>query len=681
MKKHEAILKEAKERMKTAVAGWSTNIEKARDDVRFLNHEQWPDSVKKERELDGRPCLTFDHLNQNVRQIVGDERQNKPAIKIRSRGADTESIPSLTMKKAYKRSEVMDGIVKSIEDNSKAATAYDTAFEQAVRGGFGYIRIITEFTDDDSFDQDIKIKRVRNPFSVYFDPGAQEPDGSDGNYCFVVDRLTKDEFDRQYKGKGEGDLERNAGDQWWFDGEYVRVAEYIRRTPVKKTILLLSDGRVVYEEDIEPILDELATNGVTVSKTREVEAFKVEWFKITGSDVLEGPTEIPGKYITIVPVLGEELVVDGEPVYRSAIRGAKDSQMSYNYSRTAHIETSSLAPKVPYIVGSSQINEATQAIWSTANTKNHAYLPYDDSKNPNPPQRNIGAQVQSGHIQDSMQAVDDIKAATGIYDSSLGARSNETSGRAILARQREGDVGTFVFTDNLSKSIQHVGQILCEMIPKIYDSERVAKIMFQDGSEDFVQLNQTIMDNQTNKPVVINDLSAGKYESTVTVGPSYTTKRMEAAESMIQFVQALPQAGQVMGDLIAQNMDWPGADEMAKRLKMLLPPGLLEDEDAEPKPPPPPTPAEEAEMMKQQAVAETAKATMATAEAKIAEAQAKMVEIQERMTNMESNLEGIVVQGIQEALSGLLGPPQTLTPEQQGPVDPGFLLPEGNTEI
>lgn len=673
----EKFLTEAKEEMKVCIDGWSKNIELARADIRMLDYDQWPDEIKRERQADGRPFLTFDKLNQSVRQVINDIRQNSPTIQIQPAEADNEKVKNLAGNKDYSKAEVYEGLIRNIESVSRASIAYDTAGEQAGRGGFGYFRLLTEYADDSGFDQDIRIKRVRNQFAVYLDPNFTEPDGSDANFGYVVERMTKKAFEKKYPGKSCGELERSAGDSWWFDGENVRIAERYKRIPVKKKIFRMSDGSVI---DKEEVLDELAGKGITVEKVREVDTYKVEWSKITGDDILEGPQEFPSKYIPIIPVLGEELIVDGEPVYRSVVRGGHDAQRAYNYERTTDIERGALEPKIPFIVGTSQVKGELQKIWSSANKKNHAYLPYDDSENPNPPQRNLSAQTNPGNVNRAMMANDDIKASTGIYDASLGARSNEQSGKAILARQREGDISTFAFSDNLARSIQHCGRILLDMIPRVYDSTRVVRVKFPDDSEDFVEINKTIYDIQSGEEITVHDLSYGRYDAVVSVGPSYSTQRVESAEAMFQAVQANPQLWTIIGDMLIKNTDWPGSDEMAKRMRKTINPALLDadSEEAMEAQQAAQQPTVEQQLQKMSLDADQSKhqATMAKAEADVRKAEASTVEAQADIMTAQVDMAALQAQvadmnGTIQNLAGLLQ--QLVQPQpQQG----AFLLPD-----
>ena len=171
-----------------------------------------------------------------------------------------------------------------------------------------------------------------------------------------------------------------------------------------------------------------------------------------------------------------------------------------------------------------------------------------------------------------------MKSVIGMHDASLGARSNEQSGRAILARQREGDVSTFHFIDNLNKAIQHAGKIILDLIPHVYSGERVVRVLGEDDKAENVQVNQQIPMMQNGQPVMdemgqpkarIYDLTKGKYDLVVRSGPSFTTRREEAATQMMELLRVYPDAAPIIGDIFAKHLDWPGADEIAKRLEKL----------------------------------------------------------------------------------------------------------------
>ncbi|RAK60873.1 hypothetical protein DJ021_14160 [Phenylobacterium hankyongense] len=568
------ILKEAREAFELAADAEAENRREALDDLRFARlGEQWPEQIRRERDLDGRPCLTINRLPAFIRQVVNDARQNKPSIV--THPVDDAADPQTA--------EVFNGLIRHIEQSSDAEVAYDTALDFAVTGGFGYFRINTRYASDDGFDQDLVVERVANPFSIYGDPDSTAADSSDWNTAFVVDSLPKAAFEARWKGADAVDwtADSYAGlTAPWLDGERVMVAEHWRREAVTRTIVALSDGQVVeaavYEAQ-KAMFDALGVS--VVGRPRTVASHKVTQRIMTGAEVLE-TVDWAGKFIPIVPVYGEELHVDGRRRLRSLVRDAKDPQRMFNYWRTTSTELVALAPKTPFI-GRKGAFETDSAKWATANTQSHAYIEYDG---PEPPMRQQFAGAPAGALQEALNASDDMKAIMGLYDASLGARSNETSGRAIMARQREGDVSTFHYIDNLSRAIRHAGRIMLDLIPKVYATPRVIRVLRQDGQAQAVPVNQPAGQGQAQPQIQggaggqlkaiekIYDLTVGKYDLTVQSGPSFTSRREEAANQMIELIRAYPAAAPVIGDLLAKNLDWPGADEVAKRLQAMLPP-------------------------------------------------------------------------------------------------------------
>lgn len=551
------ILKDAQEAFKQATDAEADNRERALDDIKFARlGEQWPANVKKDRDLTGRPCMTFNRMPSFIRQVVNDSRMNRPAIKVHpvDSGADPQT------------AEILNGLIRNIEVSSNADVAYDTAIDFAVAGGFGYIRVGVDYACDDGFDLDLKIERVSNPFSVYGDPYSEAADSSDWNVAFVTDMLKKDEFKKQYPKAEATDFEadNDQRDQMWFQDDTIRVAEYWTREEVPLTVLLLSNGDVFSEEDYLKVKDILDVQGITVQQSRQSKTHKVTQRIITAAEVLS-TTAWKGKYIPIIPVYGDEVIVEGRRHYFSLIHPAKDAQTAYNYWRTSAIEKVALDTKSPWI-GPKGAFRTDAEKWATANVKNHAYIEYDGAT---PPSRTPPGGVPAGDLQLALQASDDMKSIMGIYDASLGARSNETSGRAIMARQREGDVSTFHFIDNLSRAIRHTGRVLIDLIPKVYGTPRIIRTLKEDNTPGMVPVNQEAM--IAGIPKVFN-LTTGKYDVTVSSGPSFGTKREEAATQMFELLRAFPQAAPVIGDLLAKNLDWPGADEIAKRLQAMLPP-------------------------------------------------------------------------------------------------------------
>jgi hypothetical protein len=577
------LLKRGREAFTRCEDAENDNRTTGEEDLRFAKlGEQWPADAIKMRGP-GRPTLTINKMTAFIRQVVNDARQNKPSIKVHpvDSGADPET------------AEVLNGLIRNIEYSSNADVAYDTATECAVTTGFGYIRVGLDYAFEDSFEMDITIERVINPFSVYGDPNSTAADSSDWNVAFVVDKLTKEEFEAKYGDKAQVDWDDttwNGIDSTWRSDNLILIAEWWERTEYEKPIYKLSNGTVVGPEELEDpdIATQIEAGMLQVVNQRTTKCHKVVQRIMTGAEVLE-EREWPGRYIPIVPVYGDEFSVKGKRYFRSLINPAKDAQRMFNYWRTTGTELVALAPRVPFI-GKKGAFATDVDKWNTINNTNHPFVEYDGA---DPPQRQpLDMGVAAGALQEALNASDDMKAVIGMYDASLGARSNETSGKAILARQREGDIATFHFMDNMARAIRHVGRILIDLIPKVYDTARVVRTIGEDGTQKPAKINQETpkLDkkgqpmsepvigpdgkpqmgqdgNPLTQPIMaMHNLTAGKYDLVVSSGPSFTTRREEAVVAMTDMMQAMPEAGPVLAKHVVKNMDFPGADDIGEEL-------------------------------------------------------------------------------------------------------------------
>jgi hypothetical protein len=583
--KQDALLDLARTRMAESQDADRENRGRDMDDLQKITGKQWPDKIRNEREADNKPCLTFNRLPQFVRQVTGDIRRMNPAVKIEA------SDNSATKETA----EIYEGLIREIEQRCDAASVYEGTTEQAAASSIGWFRIKNDWVSDDSFEQEINIKRIRDSFSVYCDPAAEEPTREDSNYIFITEHIRKEEFEEQYPGKVAADAEHDSetdGLEHWHHNDKVTIAEYFWKEASPRTLYQFLDGSTAFKDELaeEPPKEAIA-------RKREVDGTKVMWAKISGKDVLEGPREIPCDYIPVFAVTGEEWHV-GEETYRSSvIRFAKDAQQLYNYMRSSAAEVVTIQPRSPY-VGTVKQFQGLEAHWQNANKKNYSFLPYNpDEKAPGAPQRQAPPMASQGLSAEGMQAAEDMKATTGIYDAALGNRSNEASGVAIRQRQMESDVSTSIYSDNMAKAIKACGQALVSMIPRVYDTARVVKILGEDGAAKSVPINQRLVEN--GEAVDINNLSAGRYAVRVNVGPNYSTRRQETQEGMVEFLKVVPGAAQITGDLVAEAMDWPNAERFADRLKRMLPPNMRDQDDLSP---------EEQEMMAHQMQEQAAQA-------------------------------------------------------------------------
>jgi hypothetical protein len=591
------ILTVARARLDMAVAALAESREDEIDDLRFYagspdNHWQWPADVLATRgavqgqTINARPTLTINKLPQHVRQVTNDMRQNRPGAKVIpvDDNADVEV------------AEIFNGMIRHIEYISDADVAYDTACENQVSYGEGYITLMTEYCDENTFDQDIKIGRIRNSFSVYMDPLIQDPTGADAKYCFITEDLTKAEYERQYPDAAPISTLQSlgVGDQSisnWLNEDTVRIASYYYIDYDKTKLNLYPGNQSAFEGTPEDkMLKGMFEKPI---KSRISERPRVMYCKINGYEILE-QKEWAGKWIPVIRVIGNEFEVDGRIYISGLVRNAKDAQRMYNYWVSQEAEMLALAPKAPFIGYGGQF-EGYEDKWKTANTNNWPYLEVNPDVTDGQgavlplPQRAQPPMASSGLLQAKAGASEDIKSTTGQYNASLGMGSNERSGKAILARQREGDVGTFHYGDNLTRAVRHVARQLVDLIPKIYDTQRIARIIGEDGETKMVKINpdqpQPVNKIVNEQGIVIEKIynpGVGKYDVVATTGPGYATKRQEALEAMAQLLQGNPQLWSVAGDLFVKNMDWPGAQEMAKRFAKTIDPKFLEDGDEDP---------------------------------------------------------------------------------------------------
>lgn len=566
--------KEAREALETDWLSDRDNRDDALDDLRFLALDQWTETERNEREQDGRPCLTLDRLNQFVNQVSGDIRQAQPALEV----FPVDSQDDVGVAQVY------EGLIRQIEYRSKGTSAYSHGAHGAVSCGIGHWRLETERPTDSTFDQEIRIKRVMDPLSVVWDADSGEITRADANRCTVHDWIHEKTFKDRYKREGvsiDGEHNRWTSGLYWRRDDFVRIAEFWYATDEKRTLVLTRDGRTIDITDLDELgIAQIRFFGVLAE--REVDAKKIHRQLMDGQDWLDDEADWAGRHIPIIPCVGSEIAFDGRIVRSGLIRGAKDGQKLYNIWRSAGAEVVAKSPKAPWLVTAGNI-EGYENYWNNANRSNLPYLPFKpDPESPGfEPKRQDPPTAPAAIWQESQITIDDMHGSTGIYPPSLGAQGNESSGRAILARQREGDTGSFLYTDNFAAAMQRTGEILIDLIPKIYDTQRQIMILDRDGVEQFVPINTTTI-APDGTPLLINDLSDGRFNVRVKVGASYTTARVEARELMSQVLANNPDAMQIIGDLFFESMDFPGADKLAERWRRVIPPQVLEDQQPDP---------------------------------------------------------------------------------------------------
>lgn len=569
-------LQEYRERYQDFSDHYSEQRKRQLEDLKFSNPadpQQWDDGARAARKLAARPCMTFDHTNQYIMQVVNDARQNKPGIQVLpvDSGADIQTASSI------------EGMIRHIEYQSRASIAYDTAIDHAARCGTGWMRVVTEMVNPALNEQEIRIKAVMDALSCNISPESVEPDGSDSTDGFIETRMSKRAFEKQYGAKySQQSWDSNGG---WADDKSIRICEYYKLKTSKSNRLdvVMPDGtkRTHTEDSYWKEAQNIGYQPI-VTAQYQLEDRSVEWCIMTGSDILD-ETIVLSQWIPLIPVYGNVLWIDGKRYVCGLTRQLMDGQRAKNFERSAEIEMIALQPKAPFILPFESV-ENFESEWRAANTSNAAYLPYnalDDEGRPLPaPQRLAAPQVPAAFIQGAQRSSDDMQAAIGMYKSNLGAPSNATSGRAKMQDQREGDTATYHFVDNQRRSIEHLGRIVVNMIPKYYDTRRETRILGMNGDAKTIQINPDSASNHDGKMPSINPAS-GTYDVRVKAGPAYATMRQEASEALTEIVGKSPEMMAVLGPMWARMQDWPEADKMAKLLLTMAPPQVqaMENED------------------------------------------------------------------------------------------------------
>ncbi len=683
----------AAKRLKREIDADSHNRTTAVEDLKFLNGDQWDPAEEQRRKMRGRPCLRTNELPKYVNQVVGDMRQNRARVKVRP--VDSKADVNIA--------RIRSGLIANIEYLSNAEAIYDYAGEMATSCGYGAWRILTRYTDDNPFLQEIYLERIRNPFLVYMDSSAKSETYADARYGFVLEKVTREEFEERFPDKEiPGDsirVGKGTGAEVWFEGDAFFIADYYVVETEKKTMCLMDDGSVVEKSEAEAKMGEgngergakeaefshslvsrtndLPSEAVSplpsilppspaVLKEREAEVQRVRHYAITADQILDGPNDVPGTFIPIILLRGPERNIEGKTYVRSLIRDSKDPQRLLNFWVTDAAEIVDMIPKAPWI-GTARQFEGYEQDYAAANAENFPFLKYNLDQGAPPPSRVPAGNPPIAVFEQIGQAKQAIKDTIGMFGEDIGANNAQMSGKAIMLRQKPGDVGTFAFIDNLSRAIAHSGRVVNEMIPEVYDTERDVRIRNVDDSETFVPVNTTAgaalralaanperyagMNRRTlarlaakhGADAKYNDLTAGKYDVVITTGPSYSTQRQEAAASLERLVRAYPQVMQIAGDLVYKFQDFLGAEEIAERIERSMPSTLVPPKEGQPPrtpvPPPPQMLVKMEEMKVKQAQLEVEKQKLQVQKLKaLKEAQAEAGEVRSMLLDLLSEL-------------------------------------------
>jgi hypothetical protein len=570
------IIDEAIDFLKLCNDADTMNRQEGLEDLKFVNGDQWPVELQNSRNLESRPVLTINKLDGYCRQVSNQQRQQRPRIRVHPTNNEAD----------VKTAQVIEGICRHIEVNSNADTAYDTAFDHAVRMGWGFWRVTTNYVKEDSFDQEIYIDTIPNPFTVYFDPNSERVDGSDAERCLITTMMSKAKFRKLYPDCDDGTsfTQRGTGDSQseWITKEDIRIAEYFYVKRESATLYQLSNGKSMFAEG-KDFKERLAASGLQIVGERQSFKRTIKWKKLTAIEVIE-ERDWPGIYIPVIPVYGRHVVIGDKRHKFGMVRHAKDAQRMYNFWQTTITESVALAPKAKWIMAEGQ-DEGHESEWAAANVKSFPLLRYKqtdiDGQTAPPPQRLQPEPPPAGVMAAAAGINQDIATLMGIYDPSQQLPGN-ISHKALNGQQQQVDLTNFDFYDNLTKSIAHTGKVILDLIPHIYDSQRVMRIIGDDGKPDLVTINEAKQD-ESGVFKVLHDMTVGQYDVVMETGPGFNSKREAAVEAMMPLLSGNPELFKIAGDLVFRNMDFPGADVIADRLAASNP--LAQIDDKSPVPP------------------------------------------------------------------------------------------------
>ena len=640
---NEALVKQAINRLEVAWTYWRETYNLSKEDVRFMYEDQWPDYAMKGRE--NRPTLTMNMLPQFAQQTVNNARRAKFSIQVKQIAGKNDLIFDTSGQgNPYSRSQIMEGLIRDIEERSKAHDNYCDALQHTVEGGFSWLFIRPVDNIDDPFDVELRVDRVKHRYSAMIDPYAQRGDKSDAMWCSLARDIDLDEFKERWPDVPAHDLDTGrVGRARQSEGSYfrgstttVRVIDYWWKEPMQRTAVeYIREGEttaerlVMWADDHKQIFDELRDEGFVETNRKDVQSYKVKYMRFIYNHVLNGPHDWQSKHLPLVMVQGRELNLDDRDIIIGMFRYAHDPQRMLNFWMSAATEKIALTPRAPWIAAADSIKSHKDQ-WENMYTQNIPVLLYDALPDVDPPQRVTNITMAQGELQLIGTSRSMLQDTIGVHDANLGRRSNEVSGVALQERQERGDLGTFDFIDNLARAIVRVGEILIDMIPRVYTTDYVRRAILPDDTEIFVDLNREIEDEETGKKIRVFSLDYTRYSCRVDVGPASKTQREEFVKMMIEWGRSDPEGFPMFRDLVVANMDVPQARAIAHRMKMTLPRHMLSPQEQQQIPPPEPTIQDQIAQLEAEAAIATANATIAKAEADIAKAKAGVVSSEHR---------------------------------------------------
>lgn len=543
--------------LKTAQEVEHDRREKMRECINFVTKEngQWEDHILEKFENYKRPRYTFDITKTIVNKYYGEMTQNDFNIRVTPMGQGSSK----------ETAQLCAGLVKNTESISRATNVYSMLARMEMICGFDALRIDQDYADNESFNQDLFIRHITDSVNrVWFLGNYHERTCSDADGVVVEHLISCDEYEERFGEEAEG-MARSLGDSvdrntYYYKREGIRIGELIYKKKERKKLYQLPDGTTLDEDGYKAI------GKVEGAKERLVDSHKicVRWFD--GRGFLTESEETVFDFLPVVPVLPNFMIVEDKPISCGVVEPLMDWQRVRNYTGSAYVEETALAPKDIILMTRAQL-AGNEKDAGRLNVAGRPILTYTPDTNPNvPPPYKPGAYQTNNGLASMFQLSEQgIQSSAGMFAAGLGDNPALQSGVAIEQLDNNSNLGSIEYYKALEVALGHAGKILVNAYPKLYDIEQERRIFNDDGTYEMVTINQIGIDGEK-----INDLSKGVYDVYCDIGQAFKNRQQKTAEQIIALGQVDPTVVAQNKDILLSSLDSPGMDKAAERARATL---------------------------------------------------------------------------------------------------------------
>lgn len=622
---------------------FSRNNEHGTELKSFLMGTQWEDTEVKYYRKHNKHPLTINKLYAIEKQLIGEEIQNSPNLKLTAVNYSPDD-PEVS-----KKVKLHEDMIQTIEYNSATNVAYKTTYKNQIEFGYGGLFVYTDYRNEESFDQEIKIMAAEEPQSFYWDPSARLMDKSDGEYCGIISWMAIEEFKKKYPEIDISDVKNVSFSTQddilfrWIDEDNISIADHYQKIWKKKRICRLSDGSVVDKKELDSVLRKKRESlklleqiemlsqaeGKAVNLTRGIDRIEVvderetsyctiKHFRLVRNAILE-EDDFPGKYLPSVFVDGDSHYLDGRQYTKTFIDFALDAQKFLNYCATETMSYIRGGRKEKFLTTKTHL-QGNESAWRGIDNDNLS-LPYNPDPMAPPPSPIPPLDIPQTLLQQYQRAENDLHTILGRYESGVGAPSREISGRAVDSRIRQGNITSMDAPDNLRLAQEQVGRIIMDLVPTVYDTYRTFTVEKTGVGKQTIEINKKI-----DKDKYENKIEKDDFNLEIVAGSSFAQQKAENYTQLMDLIAHIPDFGKIIPDLAAENLGLSNTPKIVERARTYLIPQIAMQERGEPPPPPQPDP-------QQQLMASMAQAEQKKANASLISAQAKMMKAESDARN------------------------------------------------